>query len=1102
MVGVLFAPACNAADAADYLQQIKPVLQARCYACHGVLKQEGGLRLDTAAQLIQGGDSGAAVKAGEPAASVLVERISAEDESERMPPEGEPLKPQEIAAIKAWITAGAAAPADEKPDDDPSNHWAFRTPVRPTVPKITGDWGKNPIDAFIAAKHQEHRLSPQPLADKRLWLRRVTLDLVGLPPTTEQIAAFVADDSTTAHEKVVDRLLNSPQYAERWGRHWMDVWRYSDWWGLGKDVRNSQKHVWHWRDWIIDSLEEDKGYDQMVREMLAADELYPNDLDRLRASGFLVRSYFKFNRTTWLDDTVEHTAKAMLGLTFNCAKCHDHKYDPISHENYYQFRAIFEPYQVRTDYLPGQLDVEQDGLPRAFDCNLDTKTYRHIRGDDRNPDESTVMEPTVPDFLMSDLFAISPVELPPEAYRPGLRSHVVQDHQQAAQRNIELAQAKVTAAIKTREAAAQAEPARLAAEKAAAEKAAKPEPTPPMQTKGKPLVSDDFSMARPDVWEMVGGEWKYENGKLIQSKVGAQRASLRLKPSPPIDFQAKLKYKPTGGQKWKSVGITFDVDGQDNEVLVYLSSVKPGSKAQISYKQNGAHVYPAGAAHAQTVAVNEPHELLLQVRGKLINVSVDGKHVLAFQLPLPRKSGSMNLIAFDAAAEFLSFELSELPQDVVLTDAATPMAPTDKSSTPSLPEAKLALAIAQQTVIVAKAKSAAISLRAAADKARILSPDSAETKQAVEAAARATRAIELAQAELKVLQAELVVLKAPDAKKAEMKKQLDAAMAAVPKAKAALAAPGESYESLRGAKKTPESNIESAASQAKPFPQISSGRRTALANWLTHPQHPLTARVAVNHIWLRHLGQPLTPTVFNFGLKGSPPTHPELLDYLAVEFREHDWSMKHLHRLIVLSQTYRLSSSSANATDETLAADPENRYYWRSNPIRMEAQTVRDSLLSLSGELDLTRGGPPIPVAKADSKRRSLYFVHSHNDHQKFLDMFDNANVLECYRRAESITPQQALALANSAVSLGAAEKIAQRLAANDPKANDAAFIHSAFLTVLGVPPNDAEQAVAAAALTHFAKAAEAAKRPHPQQQARVNLIHALLNHNDFVTIR
>ena len=250
------------------------------------------------------------------------------------------------------------------------------------IPVVTNSaWSKNPIDAFIAAEHQKRGIVPQKSADRRVWLRRVSLDLIGLPPSLDELNSFLADESPEAYDRVVTRLLDSPQYGERWGRHWMDIWRYSDWWGLGAEVRNSQKHIWHWRDWIIDSLNTDKPYDQMLREMLAADELYPNDLEKLRAGGFLARQYFKFNRTSWLDETIEHTSKAMLGLTFNCAKCHDHKYDPFSQQEYYRLRAIFEPYQVRTDAVPGEVDFERDGIPRPFDCNHDIQTFVHVRGD-------------------------------------------------------------------------------------------------------------------------------------------------------------------------------------------------------------------------------------------------------------------------------------------------------------------------------------------------------------------------------------------------------------------------------------------------------------------------------------------------------------------------------------------------------------------------------------------------------------------------------------------------------------------------------------------------------------------------------------------------
>ena len=187
-----------------------------------------------------------------------------------------------------------------------------------------------------------------------------------MPPTLEQIKEADSDREDGWYERLADRLLNSPQHGERWARHWMDIWRYSDWWGLGDQLRNSQQHIWHWRDWIVDSLNANVPYDEMIRSMLAADELYPNDLDKLRATGFLARQYFLFNRHSWLDETVEHVSKGFLGLTMNCAKCHDHKFDPIEQADYYRMRAFFEPYYVRMDSVPTEPDLTRDGIPRVL----------------------------------------------------------------------------------------------------------------------------------------------------------------------------------------------------------------------------------------------------------------------------------------------------------------------------------------------------------------------------------------------------------------------------------------------------------------------------------------------------------------------------------------------------------------------------------------------------------------------------------------------------------------------------------------------------------------------------------------------------------------
>ncbi len=1076
----LFVSSTFADDGTEYLTRIKPVLKERCYACHGALKQEANLRLDTVHAALKGGDDGAAIKPGDVAASPLVARITSTDLAFRMPPEGEPLKPDQIEAIRQWIANGAKRPDTETPETDPREHWAFQSPVRPPVPVVANpDWSRNPIDAFIAAQHAEQGLTPQPLADKRVWLRRVSLDLIGLPPTLAEQEAFLADTSPEADATVVNRLLESPQYGERWGRHWMDIWRYSDWWGLGAEVRNSQKHIWHWRDWIIESLNADKGYDQMLREMLAADELYPNDLDKLRGSGFLARQYFKFNRTSWLDETVEHTSKAMLGLTFNCCKCHDHKYDPLSHVNYYQMRAIFEPYQVRTDAVPGEIDFEKDGIPRPFDCHLDAQTFVHLRGDDRNPDKTRVIEPAVPEFLSFGEMKFEAVSLPVEAYLPGSRSFVIEAHRQVAE-------ARVIAAKSTIE----AERKKLAeAERKAAEKP----PSPTTDAEPKVLATDNFAELKPDLWEQRDGEWTYENGKLKQSKVGATRTALRLKTLPPTDFEAVLKYIPTGGVMWKSVGITFDVQDSGHEVLAYMSSYDGGPKSQVAYKQGADYVYPADSAQARKIDLNQPHEMILRVRGTLVNVTVDGEPSIAYRLPIPRQPGPLELITFDAQAEFVSFELRELAPSFQLVEAKN--APHTPDGAVPVEQAQLAVLIAEKGLLTAEAQLVSLNARAMADQARAQQPPAANLIDLVKAAALAEKHAGAAQADEELSRAELALMQATTEQKADREGKLTAAKTALDAAKKAIEMPGETYTSLPGALKTLENNLETEDSRRQPFPTTSSGRRSALAKWITDRRHPLPARVAVNHIWARHMGRPLVPTVFDFGRKGTPPVNQELLDWLAVELVESGWSMKHLHRLIVTSRAYRLSSSNRGAAAMNLSHDPENKFHWRANPIRMEAQTVRDSLLHLAGELDLIMGGPSIPVSDEASRRRSLYFVHSHNEHQKFLSMFDDASVLDCYRRTESIVPQQALALENSALASAMAEKIAARITATQPGLNDSDWVRVAFLTVLASEPTPEELAISVEALARLQPLASAAN-------VREQFILALLNHNDFVTVR
>ena len=1078
-------------DSQVYLQQIKPLLRARCYACHGVLKQESDMRLDTAESIRKAG----VIDNGE-----LLARISSDDPDVRMPPEGEPLEPSQVLAIRRWIDGGAASPAAEVAEQDPRQHWSFQQVRRPNVPSSTFN---NPIDALLEARRERHAVAPQPAASKLIQLRRLYLDLLGVPPSLGEIAAFRQDDSPDAYEQVVERLLKDARHGERWGRHWMDVWRYSEWWGLGQQLRNSQKHIWHWRDWIVESINDDLPYDEMVRQMLAADELYPNDLDKLRGSGYLARNWFLFNRNQWMNETVEHVGKGFLGLTFNCCKCHDHKFDPIPQADFYRFRAFFEPYHVRTDVLPGVTDVANDGIPRAFDGVLDARTQLFIRGNEKHPDESTVITPGVPDLLAFGELEITAVDLPAAAWQPERRSWVVENQLASSQKNLAKVERALESVKKSLAAAQQ-----VAGKMAAGAKKTEPQPD------GKPgvfLVHDKFETLDKQRWQLFGGKWVHEPGQLQQQMDGAKRAALRLRATPPGDFEASLRFTIRGGSMWRSVGLGFDSTQMDpsldfkaseQEQQVYVSAYAGGSKVHASYRANGKWNYPEAGRRLLPIELNREYTLRVQVRGSLINAYLNDQLVVAWKTPIKRTEGAIQLTTFDVLPTFHEFTLKALDPQVALVQPSgkPPGGPaTLDAARAAVVKAEGMLGLAELDLAIAVSQHESLIKRAAAWRDNWSDAAAEEQAASREAAIRSQHKLALLQAERGLAAAEMNLAEALADKKPAVQKQVDAARANVTKAEEQLKQPiGEqaTITAFVGAEWSATRFTESRADDPEvDFPATSSGRRTALARWITDHRNPLTARVAANHIWLRHMGQPLVGTMFDFGRHGDRPTHPDVLDWLAAELMENGWSMKHLHRVIVTSAAYRMSSSKLGA-EESLAKDPENKYYWRRVSIALESQAVRDSLLSLAGTLDLQMGGPPIlPPQQEASKRRSLYFFHSNNSRNLFLTMFDEAVVTDCYRRERSIVPQQALALTNSRLVLEASAQIAQRLSRG--AGADDEFISRAFIVLLGMEPNADERAACAEALSAWRALPEAT-----EQTARSNLAWTLLNHNDFVTIR
>ncbi|WP_437204001.1 DUF1553 domain-containing protein [Planctomicrobium sp. SH664] len=1070
----------------DYLSQVKPLLKKHCYACHGALKQEGGLRLDTASQLLAGSDSGEVILPGaEAAESLLLERIATTDVAMRMPPEheGEPLDAAQIELIKKWIAEGAHAPADEVPEADPSSHWSFRPIERSSLPEVkNSNWVRNPIDAWIAAGYEQKGLVPQPEASRIVLLRRLSMDLIGLPPTAEEIAAFETDPSPDWYEKAVDRLLNDPRHGERWGRHWMDIWRYADSSGLGSQIRVSHRHVWHWRDWMIESLNKDTPYDQMVRMMLAADELAPDDPDQLRATGFLARNFYIFNRTIWLDDVVTHVGKGFLGLTLNCAKCHDHKFDPIAQEDFYKMRAFFEPYQVRVDMVPNQPDLTRNGIPRAFDGLPDAPTYLFVRGDDSNPDKSRVIPPGVPKLLEFDEFAVEPVKLPDVAWQEGLRPWVLENHQALAKQRLKAATAARDLAQKTLHEEQAQQLAKLSGQSG----------EPSFQP-----IQDTFDTLDRSRWEVSGNGWKERAGALRQTKEGAVGSSLTLQGQVPLNFDATLKFRVLAGNARRNIGFVFDIPSAadtksvpETRQMISISGTAGECKIQGTYLKDGKWNSPEDGKQPFSLDVDKDYTLRVCLRGNLANVTINGERVLSWRTPLARREGAFRIMTFDAVADFDEFELKALDPSVNLleSDGSLPQGPEE------------ALELAEADVLVATVDQKRIELVAAAVLAQQDSNADPESQAKSRVAAIvAERQLMAEKARRDLLAAEFAMKRAQDENRKALEENLAKAQVAVEQATKELNAevlPTDKFSLLKGSEwVTTRFQHTRYDDPDVPILGTSTGRRTALANWITDRRNPLTARVAVNHLWNRHFGTPLAIVPFDLGRNSPNPVHDQLIDWLAVEFMDNGWSLKHLHRLLVTSATYRLSSSMEGA-ERNVELDPDNHYWWRRNPIRIEAEVVRDSILAEAGKLDFKMGGPPVQAGQQKtSNRRSIYFFHSNGQRNLFLTTFDEADAGECYRRDESIIPQQALALMNSEMVLDASQQISDRLSGQT--SNDADFLELAFITLLGMHPTEEELRVCLEAMERW-KSIEGGSA----EQARSNLVWALMNHNDFVTLR
>jgi mono/diheme cytochrome c family protein len=712
----------DARQTIDFSSDIQPILAKRCFACHGPDAAEGGLQLHERKKALSVLESGAlAIVPGKPDDSALIERIASDDPDYRMPPKGKPLAPDQIETIRRWIAAGAVW----------QSHWAFRSPLPQQPPAVKNEaWVRNGIDAFILRRLEDARLSPAPPADKLALIRRAYYDLTGLPPTPEEVDAFVADTSADAYEKLVDRLLASPHYGEKWGRHWLDLVRYAETNSFERD--GPKQNAWRYRDYVIRSFNDDKPYDQFVREQLAGDELPEATRDSIIATGYYRLGLWDDEpadeeqaRFDELDDIVSTTGQVFLGLTINCARCHDHKLDPIPQADYYRFLAYFhEIYPFGT------------------------------RGDQRTWNQTDLSDPE-----LTALYAEREAKL----------KTLQNEQQQIAQRGIE-------------------------------------------------------KMSAEDQRKTEGDE---------------RQAVLR----------EKLKQ------------FLSDEDWQ---------------------------------------RYTELRDSIRQLRRQ--------------SLP-PRESA-------------LSVKCMPEPPETFILGRGSPHAPGKKVE-PGVPE-------------------------------------------------------------------------------------------------------------LFGVKDPP---IPPRAAGAK-----SSGRRLALANWIASPNNMLTARVMANRVWQFHFGRGIVRSTNNFGQIGDRPTHPELLDWLAAEFLRNGWRLKPLHRLIMLSSAYRMSSQGSAAG---LAKDPTNDFFWRFDMRRLSAEEIRDSVHAVSGQLNTKMFGPSmypeisaevlagqsVPgsgwgnSSREEQARRSIYIHVKRSLITPLLADFDFPETDgTCPARFATVQPAQALGMLNGKFLQDQAAAFAARL--------------------------------------------------------------------------
>ena len=963
-------------------KKIRPVLVEHCYECHSAESKtlQGGLSLETAQGLAQGGDSGPALIPEKSDQSLIIQALRYE--STKMPPRGK-LPDEVIADFVQWVNSGAAdprvgdwAPIKKSIDFEQARlFWSFVSPKNPELPATQrSGWTESSIDHFTLAAMESRQLSPVSKAGKRELIRRACFDLTGLPPTPQEVDSFLADENTNAFAKLIDRLLDSPAYGERWGRYWLDVARYSEDQAHTFSVQPNT-NGYRYRDWVIEAFNSDMPFDLFVKYQIAADVMPIDETERLRnlpALGYfgLGAQYYKNTDAAKaaadeLDDRIDTLTRGFLGLTVSCARCHDHKFDPIPQQDYYSLAGVFHSSRLHNAPLAPAPEVDRYNAAQQKIKQLDEAIQQTIAREGPKLREARISE--VKQYLMATrnfqlAKASDPsLKLPSFAKTNGLEASTLK-------RWIDFLKSK--------------------------------EASPPLALKpwfnARALPSDQQS-DQPIDQQSEAAAFAFE--EYIQLLL-RQRDGL-LSP----EEQSKLTQNaPTGNARYISPMVTrsaptasIDVEIQGaKELFLVVNDGGNGPSCDHADWLEPKLITASGeidlterkwetvtATYGSVNLNKNVSGQALRIAGKSFakGIGTHSTSVLRFELPDDAKRfvalGGLDSSGADQGGDCGN---NARVQFRVYTDS-----PTDIQVGQS---DLLAEIIGEKGLFAMELKEIEAKLPEGFRQTLSVQRSELETLRR-ESPAIYPMAHVIAEANPSDLQ---VMVRGNPANRGEL-------------------APRRFLRIL---------------SNQTPTAFTQGSGRLELANAIASSENPLTARVMVNRVWQHHFGRGLVGTPDNFGKLGEPPTHPELLEYLTVKFVEQGWSIKSLHREIMLSATYQLSSDR-NESNQQIDAD--NRYLWRMTRRRLDVEAWRDALLATSGRLDGKLQGPSTNLADASNNRRTVYAFISRHELDNMLRLFDfpDANITASVR-AETTVPQQQLFVLNSPFMIEQSRAFAARV--------------------------------------------------------------------------